>query len=234
MNDKVKEMLKIVDKFNFSHNRHELLSDCFECFAICISNLVDKPQFAAREKRYLEIVSKYSKSELDTMAELFATIWEALTQMPQTGIFDDYLGQLYMASDTGNKKAGQYFTPYDVSKISAELAIEHKQIDTKKDIITMYEPACGSGGMILAFADVLQTEHQINYAAHSFVLAGDIDSRCVHMCYIQLSLAGIPAIIEQRNALTMELLGGIWKTPAYLFQWLRFKDITKREVILNE
>jgi len=222
VNNYVQEMLKIVDKFDGRHNRHELLSDCFECFAICISNIVDKPQYTEREKRYLEIVSKYSKTDISLMTQLLAKVWSVLTAMSEDG-FDDYLGQLYMMSDTSNKKAGQYFTPYNVSKLSAELTINPSKLD--KEVITMYEPACGSGGMILAFADVLQNTHHINYTGRTFVYAGDIDSRCVHMCYIQLSLAGIPAIVEQRNALTMELIGGRWNTPAYLFQYCRFQKI---------
>lgn len=101
----------------------------------------------------------------------------------------------------------------------------------KNDIITLHEPACGSGGMILAFADTLQNGCKINYTAHSFVVAGDVDRRCVHMCYIQLALTGIPAIVEQRDALTMELLGGVWKTPAYIFQYPRFQHLLNKEAV---
>lgn len=228
MNNKVQEMLKLVDKFSSRHHIHEILSDCFECWAICISNLVDRTQYEKREKRYLDIVKKYDKHDLDLMSELFALVWVTLTKMPEDG-FGDYLGELYMASDTSNKKAGQFFTPYSVSKLSAELTLKGSD-NLKNDIITLYEPACGSGGMILAAMDTLQNDCDINYTAHSFTVAGDIDSRCVHACYIQLSLAGVPAIVEQRNALTMELTGEIWKTPAYIFQYTRFKDILKGTV----
>lgn len=226
-NNKVNELLKLIDKFSSRHHKHEILSDCFEVWAICISNKFDLLQFEQREKRYLDIVKKYDKSDLDLMAQLFAEIWVLLGNMTEDG-FDDYLGKLYMASDTSNKKAGQFFTPYDVSKLSAEMTMTGDVLG--KDIITIYEPACGSGGMVLACMDVLQNTHKINYTAHSFVVAGDIDSRCVHMTYIQLSLAGVPAVVEQRNALTMELIGGVWRTPAYLFQYPRFKDIMKGTV----
>lgn len=227
MDNKVQEMLKLVDKFSNRHHKHEILSDCFECWAICISNMVDRTQYDEREKKYLEIVKKYDKPDLDLMAELFALVWITLTQMSEKG-FGDYLGELYMASDTSNKKAGQFFTPYSVSKLSADLTLKGSE-SLKDDIITLYEPACGSGGMILAAMDTLQ-ECGINYTAHSFTVAGDVDSRCVHACYIQLSLAGVPAIVEQRDAFTMELIGGQWKTPAYIFQYLRFKDVLKGTV----
>lgn len=220
--NKINEMLKLIDKFSSRHHKHEILSDCFEVWAICISNRFDKPQFEQREKRYLDIVKKYEKNDLELMAQLFAEIWVLLSNMPEDG-FDDYLGQLYMLSDTSSKKAGQFFTPYSVSKLSAEMTLGGSD-KLNEDIITLYEPACGSGGMVLAFMDTLNSRG-INYAAHSFTVAGDIDSRCVHMAYIQLSLAGVPAIVEQRNALTMELIGGVWKTPAYLLQYSRFKNV---------
>lgn len=228
MDNKVQEMLKLVDKFNNQHHKHEILSDCFECWAICISNMVDRTHYDERENKYLEIVKKYNKHDLDLMAELFALVWVTLTKMPEDG-FGDYLGELYMASDTSNKKAGQFFTPYSVSKLSAELTLKGSD-SLKDDIITLYEPTCGSGGMILAAMDTLQNDCGINYTAHSFTVAGDVDSRCVHACYIQLSLAGVPAIVEQRDALTMELIGGRWETPAYIFQYMRFKDILKGTV----
>lgn len=222
-NEKINKLLKLVDSFSSRHHKHEILSDCFEIWAICISQLVDKPQYAEREQRYLDIVKKYDKHDLDIISEMFAEVWVLLSNMPTDG-FDDYLGQIYMLSGTGSDKAGQFFTPYSVSKLSAEITFRgSKKID--QDIITLYEPACGSGGMILAAMDTLLNDCKVNYTEHAFVVAGDIDSRCVHMCYIQLSLAGVPAIIEQRDALTMELIGGVWKTPAYLMQYSRFMHI---------
>lgn len=230
-NQRIDKLLKLLDKFSSRHHRHEILADCFEIWAICISNMVDKPNFNVREQKYLDIVKKYDKNDLDLISQMFAEVWVLLSSMPTEG-FDDYLGQLYMLSDIGNKKAGQFFTPYSVSKLSAEITFENAE-KLKQDIITIYEPSCGSGGMILAAADTLQNIHKINYAAHTFVVAGDIDSRCVHMCYVQLSLAGIPAIVEQRDALTMELTGGVWKTPAYIFQYSRFRHILEGSVHQN-
>ena len=75
--------------------------------------------------------------------------------------------------------------------------------------------------MLVAALDVLQS-CGVNYARNCFIDAGDIDERCVHMTYLQLSLAGVPALIRHQNALTRELWG-VWYTPALLFQYLRFR-----------
>ena len=58
---------------------------------------------------------------------------------------------------------------------------------------------------------------QILKAAH-----GDIDSRCVHMTYVTLSLLGVPAVVRLGDALMMKYHEA-WFTPAYLMAWPHFK-----------
>ena len=89
------------------------------------------------------------------------------------------------------------------------------------EILTLNEPSCGSGGMIIAAVDKLYNQYHFNISRNLFVECSDIDSRCVHMCYLQLGLAGVPAIIYKRNTLTLETWDE-WFTPAYMMQWERF------------
>jgi hypothetical protein len=91
-----------------------------------------------------------------------------------------------------------------------------------KDVITLNEPTCGAGGMVLAAADVLWNKHKFNYADRMVVVAQDIDIRCVYMTYLQAALAGIPAIVYHCNTLTMQVWDAFY-TPAYLFQWPKFQ-----------
>ena len=105
------------------------------------------------------------------------------------GVFSDYLGELFMNCGFGSNRNGQFFTPYHVSKLCAKLCIGEPPEDK---IITLNEPCCGSGGMVLAAMDVLKNDFGINYTIDCFVDCSDIDLRCVHMTYLQLSLAGVP------------------------------------------
>ena len=221
----VNDILKLLEKGLYKVNAHEFLSDVFECGAIAISNRFGMRQ--DREERYLQIIKKYPKDMQNLLVDIFANIYILLSQQinPAVG-FADYLGELYMRSETSNSKAGQFFTPYCVSKMCAETVIEKKRVETAKDndeILTFSEPACGSGGMVIAAADVLYNTHHFNYSRNMLVECSDIDSRCVHMSYLQLGLAGIPAVIYRRNTLTMETWDR-WETPAYIMQWMRFKD----------
>lgn len=223
---KVSEILKLLEKGLYKVNAHEFLSNVFECGAIAISNKFDFRQAPEREERYKQIMSKYELDMRQLMAEVFAKIY-ALCSMqiyPHIG-FDDYLGELYMRSETSNSKAGQFFTPYCISKACAECCISESMVEEyiqQDKIITMNEPACGAGGMILAAADILYNRHHFNIARNLLVECSDIDTRCVHMTYLQLGLAGIPAVIYQRDTLAMKTWQR-WETPAYIMQWTRFK-----------
>ena len=226
----ISDILKKVFDSSGKIGKHELLSATFECGAIAISNQFDYVQRDRREKQYLSVISRYDKETQGAIAEIFGDIYSLLIQMTDSNIgFGDYLGEIYMQSDTSNSKAGQFFTPYSVSKLNAEMLLDEKMVRDYMEndrILTIGEPACGSGGMILASADVLFNRYGFNTARNLLVECGDLDKRCVHMTYLQLSLAGIPAIIYQRDTLTMKTYDK-WYTPAYLMQYLRFRSLMR-------
>lgn len=73
-------------------------------------------------------------------------------------------------------------------------------IDENKKL-SLCEPTCGSGGMVIAAAQVLQ-EKGINYQRVLDVVCQDLDWTAVYMCYVQLSLLGVKAIVVQGNTLS--------------------------------
>jgi len=60
----------------------------------------------------------------------------------------EYLMTMY-ASNAG-KSGGEFFTPQEVSELLAEIAVAGK-----KEVNKVYDPACGSGSLLLKFAKVL-------------------------------------------------------------------------------
>ena len=220
----VNEILNDLDNGSLKTGRHEFLIDVFRCTAIAISNgcCFDNN----REKEYLKIINKYDKDNRNLIVNIFSKIYLLLSNQIYLG-FNDYLGELYMKSETNNSKAGQFFTPYALSKTCAEMTLYKKNIDhyiNNDKIITLNESACGSGGMILAVADILYNKYHFNFSRNLFVVCSDIDERCVIMTYLQLSLAGVPAIILHQDTLSLKTWD-IWKTPAYIMQYTRFKDL---------
>ncbi|KVS70131.1 N-6 DNA methylase [Burkholderia cepacia] len=228
------ELVKLLKQFGYAHQINTVFADFIEISAIALSNSVDKPQFEAREKRYLEIVGRYTPEELQLFARMFAELTLSFEHrlevgdntppgaLPCPGNLTDVLGETYMMLDIGNDRAGQFFTPYSVSRLMAGITIGGRSDAIEQDgFMRMQEPACGAGGMVIATADALLSVGQ-NYQQTLHATCIDIDARCVHMTYLQLSMMHVPAIIVHGNALTMEVWG-MWYTPAHILGGWRSK-----------
>nr|CAI9752182.1 hypothetical protein GCSOEBMH_GCSOEBMH_CDS_0048 [uncultured phage] len=59
-----------------------------------------------------------------------------------------------------------------------------------------------------------------------FVKCSDLDKRCVHMSYLQLGLAGIPAEIEWADSMTGQVMEK-WRTPTMMMFWERFERYSR-------
>ncbi len=217
----IDDIIKQIERTAYSVSKSKLISDVFECGAIAISNGITLNKSEKREERYKQIMKTYKPRERELIADIFGKIFALLSSVVyDNGVFNDYLGDLFMRCEQGEKRAGQFFTPYHVSRCMAEMTITDNKIK-HGEIITINDCCCGGGGMLIAALDVLKNRYGVNYAHDCFIDAGDIDERCVHMTYLQLSFAGVPAIVKHQDALTRELWG-VWKTPAYIFQYTRF------------
>lgn len=64
----------------------------------------------------------------------------------------EYLMTMY-ASNAG-KSGGEFFTPQEVGELLAKIVIKDK-----KEVNKVYDPACGSGGLLLKFAKILGKEN---------------------------------------------------------------------------
>lgn len=151
----------------------------------------------------------------------------------------DCLGSLFMSLDLGNAGTGQFFTPYEVSRLMAGMILGGaREVVERQGFFTLMEPAVGAGGMVIAAADAL-AEKGINYQQSMHVTAIDIDPTAVHMAYLQCSLLHIPAIIIHGNSLGMQEWDH-WVTPAHVLGgWdrrLNMRDALQRfqQLIVRE
>lgn len=209
-------------------DHYTVIRDFFELSAISIRNNFDHgPEHANLEKRYTEIAQCYKKEYLEGFAMALGMLGKKIHDAVNGNApFADWAGELYMDSGTSDDKAGQFFTPYSVSQCMARINFPKDEVRAKlgsdpNRVLTIYEPTCGAGGLIVAAIDALN-EAGVNYSWNVFVDCGDIDLRCVHMTYVTLSLLGVPAVVRLGDALMMEYRQA-WFTPAYLMAWPHFK-----------
>lgn len=194
------------------------VSEVFKDFLTLCTCSLAQPFYRSDEieQRYLNTVKQYKKEQAEEFSKLLAFLVMALEEKHQ-----DFLGQVYMQLNLGNVATGQFFTPYHVSKMMSEICFTdiEKQLE-EKDFITLAEPCCGSGGMIIAYAETLK-EQGYNYQNQLFVEAIDIDEMCFMMTYIQLSLLGVGARVMLEDSLAWKFQQVLY-TPFYFvngFHW---------------
>lgn len=187
-----------------------VFDDFVEMFALTLRNAVDKQGWQEREDRYLQVVKPYTAEQLERFAEAFAHVVALMEAEPR-----DVLGHLYMSLDLGNEAMGQFYTPYDIARLMADMQAETltEAID-RQGFATLYEPACGAGAFIVATAEGLRAKG-CNPQAQLHVTAEDLSAQAVHMVYIHLTLLHIPAVVYRRDTLTMETFD-TWLTPAHI------------------
>lgn len=197
--DGEKYIIDSITKMSGRHTPYKIFSDWITISAVAIQNcckMMDDDVYKEREKLYLDIAGRYTKDELKNMADMTGALAMELEQR-----FGDILGEIYMKSGCGSKITGQFFTPYHISLMTAEILYAN-QFDhlNENDVIEINEPSVGSGGMIIAVANVMK-EHAINYQKQMRVTAQDLDWNGVYMTYVQLSMLGIKAVVVQGNSL---------------------------------
>jgi type I restriction-modification system DNA methylase subunit len=132
--------------------------------------------------------------------------------------FADILGDVYMRMELSSHWKGQFFSPYHLCEIMAMMSITDNNaiLEAVKDkgYVTINDPACGAGGMLIAGAQVLG-RMGINYQKDALFIAQDIDPVCALMTYIQMSLLGMPGIVQIGNTITLKYTD-TWYTPFFM------------------
>ncbi|MBE5254068.1 SAM-dependent DNA methyltransferase [Mixta mediterraneensis] len=209
-----KAFLSLFSRTARYHRRPQVFEDFISCSVIALENRL---QFCEkREQKYLRIVSRYKKPDVENMAHLLAHVVHGLEQEPS-----DFLGRIFMQLEMGDKYRGQFFTPWSIGVMMARMQLGNVEENFRdKPFITLSEPACGAGCMALALASVLR---EAGYSPHRYlwVSATDIDPLAAGMAYIQLSLCGVAGEVVIGNALSDERRR-VLRTPTHYWAgWSR-------------
>lgn len=211
----MKEIIKQFKELASNKDLWQVYKDFLEVVAISISNACDIGQAKEREKRYMDIAKTYTPEQLNEISKIMALVVLELDKEPR-----DILGRIFMELGLGNKWTGQVFTPLNLADLLATLAFKEDEIE-EKGYMTVTDPAVGGGVTIIGLVRAM-IEQGYNPQKQLLVICGDLDIKAVHMTYIQLSLLGIPAIVKNQDALTLETMS-IWYTPTYIWDLWRFK-----------
>lgn len=213
-----KNLAKLLQEASRRRHLWDAFADFVEMAALSVANSMPNPDWDERERRYLAIVKRYEADELALFPRMFAELVLGLEAEPH-----DMLGMVFGELDLGNAARGQFFTPYHVCKLMADLTVDERMtgIVQHRGFVTVQEPAVGAGAMVIAMSQAMR-EKGLNYQEAMHVTAVDVDSRAVHMAYLQFSLLHIPAVVVLGNTLMMEEREH-WYTPAHLMGFWKAK-----------
>ncbi|EBS4549408.1 hypothetical protein DQK32_26720, partial [Salmonella enterica subsp. enterica serovar Newport] len=150
-NPHIREFVSLFNSISPQENRWQVFSDFAHMAAAALYNAIHRDPTV--EADYLRRVKRYSKEDAIRMSGLLAAVTNGLEFSPT-----DFLGQLLMTLELGNQYLGQYFTPYSLSYTMARLNMADRLPELKngsREYITVCDPACGAGGMIVATAEAM-------------------------------------------------------------------------------
>ena len=222
-NEHQKALARLYSQLCYRFSRHEVWQDAIWMIACSISNAVDQRHFDEREAVYMRIVQKYDETELSVFPQIFGYIVNGMEEHPDC----DFLGELYMELEMGNKQTGQFFTPYSLCRMMARSILQKDMIDAeivRQGYISINDCACGAGATLVAAANYLK-EIGFDYQRDALFVGQDIDSTTALMCYIHLSLLGCAGYVIIGDTLSEPQTGPVllgedssrcWFTPMYI------------------
>ena len=215
-----KNFVKLLNQFSsYGYSRWNVFTDFLELSAIAIANcdqiLTPTKVVDEREERYKNTIGKYKKEAQPLFAHMLAElIKEMETYCPKH--LTDVLGEMFHDLELHNKWKGQFFTSQSVCDMIGMMNFGDAGAKVAANgFVTVNDPCCGGGALILGAANGMR-KAGLNPNKQLLTVANDVDERCVHMCYLQLSLYGLPAIIRRQNTLTQEIFGEPWYTPVFV------------------
>lgn len=212
-----------MDKFAFRYSKWQVWNDFLSLSAISLANVIPTPEREEREGKYHAIINSYQEAEQEIFPQMLNLVVLALSDNPE----QDFLGSLYHYMNLQQEQKGQFFTPYHICEFMSELQFagdEKSGLLEEKGYISVNDPACGAGAMLIAFANVAR-KHGINYQKHVLFVAQDIDRTAAMMCYIQMFLLGCPAIVAIGDSLAKPFPhpdNEVWCTLFYYLNHWRF------------
>ena len=199
----------ILERISRRHDTRRVF-DAFVRFAACALAAF------TREPEYVEEAKRWKREDLDLFAEAFAALAGEMESKP----FEDGLGGYYMefaVSSKGQQHGGEFHTPKHVCQMMARMMMGGLESMPAEGPITICEPACGAGAMILSIGEACPPEARRRLR----VTAIDINRTACDMAFVNTTLWGIPTRVIHGDSLTNQYWAA-WSNLHYIAPWLPF------------
>jgi hypothetical protein len=184
----------------------------FATLAACaVCPRIEKPDhplgsIGMREDEYMAEIQRWKPEAQGRFAEAFNALVCEMDAKP----YSDGFGDLKQEWGAGVDKSarGEFYTPDALCQMMARMPIPTEM--PADGPLTLQEPACGTGRMVLAIASALDDRGISPLCMRATCI--DVDRAACDMAYVNFTLWGIPAEVIHGNALSLEVWGS-WRTP---------------------
>lgn len=158
-------------------------------------------------------------------------LFRGVSSLEMGYIFEELIRKF---AELSNETAGEHFTPREVIRLMVNLLfINDKEILTNKGIVrTLYDPACGTGGMLSVAEEFL---HDLNPDAKLEVFGQEMNPESFAICKSDMLIKGQnPSNIKFGNTftqdgLTEEKFDYMLSNPPFGVDWKKSEKLIKEE-----
>jgi type I restriction enzyme M protein len=156
---------------------------------------------------------------------------EAVSNLEMGYLYEELIRKF---SELSNETAGEHFTPREVIRLMVNLLfIEDDDLLRKPGIVkTLFDPACGTGGMLSVAEDHLRT---LNPNARLEVFGQELNPESYAICRSDMMLKGQDAShITQGNSFSEDGHAGqtfdyMLANPPFGVEWKKIEDVVRDE-----
>ncbi|MDR0572718.1 MAG: type I restriction-modification system subunit M [Tannerella sp.] len=137
LNETLEQVFKNIEGSAIGYESEDDIKGLFDDFDVNSKNLGDTvPKRNEQLRKLLEVIGSLQMGEFaDHVIDAFGDAYE-------------YLISMYAANS--GKKGGEFYTPQEVSELLTKITLVRKT-----EVNKVYDPACGSGSLLLNFAKIL-------------------------------------------------------------------------------
>jgi type I restriction enzyme M protein len=183
-----------------------------------------------------KIIAKLAKNDLlYQLVEMFAEVDLSpanVTNHEMGYIFEELLRRF---SEMSNETAGEHYTPREVIRLMVSLLFaEHKdELQGKGIIRSVYDPACGTGGMLITAKEYIQ--HEINPDLEVVMYGQELNEQTYAIAKSDVLIIGENAEnIRQGNSFTQDKFKGhrfsyMLSNPPFGVSWKKEENFIQNE-----
>ncbi len=170
------------------------------------------------------IVKKFSETNIDLSPK-------TVSNHEMGTIFEELIRKF---SEQSNEEAGEHFTPRDVVKLMTELMFIEDDINEKESIKLIYDPACGTGGMLTSCKEFI---NNLNEDVDVVLYGQEINPEIYAICKADMLMKGEnannikgPSSTLSDDQLSSMKFDYMISNPPYGRNWELDEDVVKKEL----